>query len=73
MGRLAGFSYQDVTKKLRKFGFVFHRQARGDHEIWINTVTRKKLTIPHHKEISEGTLRSLLSLAEIDVENFLEA
>ena len=37
MGRLSGFSYKVVTKKLRKLGFEFYRQAKGDHEIWINT------------------------------------
>ena len=33
MGRLSGFSYRKVTKKLRKLGFEFYRSAKGDHEI----------------------------------------
>ena len=33
MGRLAGFSSRQVTRKLRRLGFEFDRQARGSHEI----------------------------------------
>ena len=29
MGRLAGFTYQQVTRKLRRLGFEFDRHARG--------------------------------------------
>jgi predicted RNA binding protein YcfA (HicA-like mRNA interferase family) len=29
MGRLSGFRYREITKKLRSFGFVFDRQAAG--------------------------------------------
>ena len=32
MGRLAGFTYRQVTRKLRRLGFAFDRQARGSHE-----------------------------------------
>ena len=34
MGRLAGFRYRQITRKLRRLGFEFDRQARGSHEIW---------------------------------------
>ena len=34
MGRLSGFRYRDVAKRLRKLGFIFDRQAAGSHEIW---------------------------------------
>ena len=33
MGRLAGFSYRETTRKLRKFGFEFYRSGKGDREI----------------------------------------
>ncbi len=71
MGRLSGFSYQVVTKKLRKLGFEFYRQAKGDHEIWINTNSNLRTTIPHHREIKEGTLRNILKQANISVDYFL--
>ena len=71
MGRLAGFSYLEVTQKMRRLGFEFYRSAKGDHEIWLNPVTRLKTTIPHHREIKEGTLRNILKQAGIDVDDFL--
>ena len=32
MGRLAGFSYLDVTRKLGRLGFEFYRAAKGELE-----------------------------------------
>ncbi|MGL4882532.1 MAG: type II toxin-antitoxin system HicA family toxin, partial [Waterburya sp.] len=63
MGRLAGFSYREVTQKMRKLGFEFYRSGKGDHEIWINTASKLRTTIPHHREIREGTLRNILKQA----------
>ncbi len=73
MGRLSGFSYKVVTNKLRKLGFEFYRQAKGDHEIWVNTNSNLRTTIPHHREIKEGTLRNILKQANISVDDFLNA
>jgi predicted RNA binding protein YcfA (HicA-like mRNA interferase family) len=67
MGKLGGFSDREVTRKLGKLGFEFYRPAKGDHEIWFN----QKTTIPHHREIKEGTLRSILKQAQVDVDIFL--
>lgn len=71
MGRLSGFSYREVTKKLKRLGFEFYRNAKGDHEIWFNSQTLCKTTIPHHKQIKEGTLRNILKQAKIDIDTFL--
>jgi predicted RNA binding protein YcfA (HicA-like mRNA interferase family) len=46
MGRLAGFKYRQIIKKLKKLGFEFDRQAAGSHEIWFNPETGKYTTIP---------------------------
>ena len=73
MGRLAGFSDQKVTRKFRKFGFEFYRQAKGDHEIWINPNSKLRTTIPHHRKLKEGTLRNILKQAQISVDDFLQA
>ncbi len=37
MGRLAGFKYRKVVKRLKQLGFEFSRQAAGSHEIWYNS------------------------------------
>ena len=73
MGILAGFKYGEVVRKLKKAGFQFDRNAKGSHEIWLNTVTRLRTTIPNHPgEMPEGTLRAILKQADILPEDFLK-
>ena len=74
MGRLAGFSYREITKRLKKCGFEFDRQAAGSHEIWHNPNTGKYTTIPNHPgDMPEGTLRAIIRQAGISVDDFLIA
>ena len=40
MGRLSGFHYREIVKRLKSFGFAFDRQAAGSHEIWYNEVAK---------------------------------
>ena len=73
MGRLAGFSAEELIHKLRRAGFIFDRQAKGSHEIWWNPKTRASTTVPHHPgDLPEGTLRAILRQAELSIEEFLE-
>jgi predicted RNA binding protein YcfA (HicA-like mRNA interferase family) len=73
MGRLAGFKYREVARKLRTFGFVFDRAGPGSHEIWRHALTGRKVTLPHHaRDMAEGTLRAILRQAGIDIEPFLK-
>jgi predicted RNA binding protein YcfA (HicA-like mRNA interferase family) len=72
MGRLSGFKYREITKKLRKLGFSFFRQASGSHEIWYNNITNRYTTISNHPgDIPEGTLRAILKQADINPDRFL--
>ena len=74
MGRLSGFSYRKIVKKLKKFGFEFYRQAAGSHEIWHNEKTKRFTTIPNHTgDMPEGTLRAILKQADITPNDFLNA
>lgn len=73
MGRLGGFSYRDVVKRLKLFGFEFHRQAAGSHEIWYSSATNRYVTVPNHTgDMPEGTLRAILKQANITQEEFLD-
>ena len=73
MGRLAGFSADDVVRKLRRAGFVFDRQAKGSHEIWWHPTTRARTTVPRHPgDLPEGTVRAIVRQAGLSVEGFLE-
>lgn len=72
MGRLAGFRYRDIVKRLKELGLEFHRQAAGSHEIWFNRTTNRYTTIPNHSgDMPEGTLRAILKQAGIEQEEFL--
>jgi predicted RNA binding protein YcfA (HicA-like mRNA interferase family) len=73
VGRLSGFRYRDVTRKLRACGFKFDRHAAGSHEIWYNATTNRYTTVPNHTgEMPEGTLRAILKQAGIDPDVFLD-
>lgn len=73
MGRLAGFRYKEIVRKLRACGFEFDRQAAGSHEIWFNSKTNCYTTIPNHPgDMPEGTLRAIVKQARIDPDEFLQ-
>lgn len=72
MGRLSGFRYRDIVRRLKQFGFVFDRQAAGSHEIWYNPQTGRYTTIPNHPgDLPEGTLRAILRQAGVTPDQFL--
>ena len=74
MGRLSGFRYREIVRKLQVWGFVFDRQAAGSHELWFNRNTNRYTTVPNHPgDMPEGTFRAILKQAGIDPERFLEA
>ncbi len=73
MGKLSGFNYRNIVKRLKAFGFAFDRQAAGSHEIWYNEQTDRYTTIPNHPgDMPQGTLRAILKEAGIDPNNFLK-
>jgi predicted RNA binding protein YcfA (HicA-like mRNA interferase family) len=73
MGRLSGFKYRVIIKKLKAFGFEFFRYAAGSHEIWHNPASGRFTTIPNHPgDMPEGILRAILKQAGIEPGEFLE-
>jgi len=77
MGRLDGFKYRIITKKLKKLGFVLDRQGKGSHESWcpVNVLDNKKcVMLPKHgKDICAGTLGAILKRSGIGIDEFLNA
>lgn len=72
MGRLSGFKYRQIVKRLKASGFLFDRQAAGSHEIWYNDQIDRYTTIPNHPgDMPEGTLRAILKQAGIEPDDFL--
>lgn len=73
MGRLSGFKYREIVKKLEVAGFEFFREAKGSHEIWFSPSKIRYTTIPQHRgDMPEGTLRNIIKQADIEVEEFLK-
>jgi predicted RNA binding protein YcfA (HicA-like mRNA interferase family) len=73
MGRLSGFRYREIVRRLKLLGFRFDRQAAGSHEIWYSESSGRYTTIPNHAgEMPEGTLRAILNQAGIAPEGFLQ-
>jgi predicted RNA binding protein YcfA (HicA-like mRNA interferase family) len=72
MGRLGGFRYRDVVSRLRRHGFEFEREGAGSHEIWLSSDGLRRVIIPKHRQaLAEGTLRSILRQAGIEIDDFL--
>ncbi|OPZ10638.1 MAG: YcfA-like protein [Alphaproteobacteria bacterium ADurb.BinA280] len=72
MGRLAGFRYREIARRLKALGFAFDRQASGSHEIWFNVTTNRYTTLVNHPgDTPEGTLRAILKQAGVEPDEFL--
>lgn len=68
------FSGREVVKILcREFGFVFISQ-RGSHVKLRKKFAGRIVTtiVPMHRELSRGTLRGVLELAEVDGNEFIK-
>ena len=73
MGRLSGYRYREIARKLKELGFAFNRQAAGSHEIWFNADTKRYTTIPNHPgDLPEGTLHAIVKQAGVRAEEFLK-
>lgn len=56
---------------MKKFGF-YKISQKGSHAKYINEETGKIFIIPIHYEIANGTLKSILEQADIELNQFLE-
>jgi predicted RNA binding protein YcfA (HicA-like mRNA interferase family) len=58
---MPSFSYIDVTKRIKRLGFVFLRQAKGSHEFWRNAETGQIILIAkHNKDFATGTMKKIV-------------
>jgi predicted RNA binding protein YcfA (HicA-like mRNA interferase family) len=68
--KLPVVSGADVVKAFRKLGFEVDEQE-GSHIIVRHLhPPHRRLSIPNHREIAKGTLRTLLRQAGLTVEEF---
>jgi predicted RNA binding protein YcfA (HicA-like mRNA interferase family) len=69
MSKLPVVSSRECVKALEKIGFYIDRQ-KGSHIIMYRDDPYAKTVIPHRKEITKGTLKSILRAAGLTVEEF---
>lgn len=65
-------SSSQVVKGFEHFGWEVVRH-RGSHIIMVKEGHIATLSIPDHREVAKGTLRSLIRSAGLTVDEFLEA
>lgn len=65
-------SGRDAVRLFGQFGWQIARQ-RGSHIILVKEGARATLSIPDHKQVGRGTLRSLIRAAGLTIDEFLEA
>ena len=70
MPPLPALSGQAVVRIFERFGWVVVRQ-RGSHIILAKEGSMATLSVPDHREVAKGTLRSLIRHAGLNVEQFL--
>lgn len=72
MASLPALSGKEVVRVFESFGWSIARQ-RGSHIIMIKEGEIITLSIPNHKEVAKGTLRSLIRSANLTVDEFVAA
>ena len=70
MGKLGNISGKEAAKAFEKIGWHPIGQV-GSHLVLVKKGARANLSIPQHKELSVGTLRSLIRSAGLTVDEFL--
>lgn len=63
-------SGMETRKALERAGWLFVRQ-KGSHMSLFNPDTNRQVTVPNHKDIDKGTLKSILKQANLSVDEFL--
>lgn len=70
--KLPVLSGREAVRVFGKFGWQIARQA-GSHVILTKPGELTTLSVPDHKEVARGTLRSLIRSANLTVDEFIAA
>lgn len=71
MSKLPIVSGAECIKALEKLGFVVYRQ-RGSHITLVREDPATQVTVPNHREIAKGTLRSIIRQISLTVDEFID-
>ncbi|MDJ0601428.1 MAG: type II toxin-antitoxin system HicA family toxin [Crocosphaera sp.] len=69
MGRLSNISGKKAISIFEKLGYIKDHQTGSHVILWHSE--KPTLSVPNHKELAPGLLRSLIRQAEITVDKFL--
>jgi len=72
MQKVPLLSGREVVKVFRRLGWEIARQ-RGSHIILVKEGHIATLSVPDHREVARGTLRSLIARVGLTIEEFLNA
>ena len=72
MAQLPNLSGKEVVRAFENLGWEFSRQS-GSHIVLTKDGEMASLSVPNHKEVSKGTLRSLIRAANLTIDEFVKA
>ncbi len=74
MAKLPILSSTEVVKMFQQWGWqVVTRRGKGSHIILVKEGHIATLSVPAHRQVARGTLRTLIARADLTVEEFLSA
>jgi predicted RNA binding protein YcfA (HicA-like mRNA interferase family) len=71
IGELSNISGKEAVKAFERAGWAVRGQV-GSHVMMTKEGVRVNLSVPQHKELSVGTLRKLIRVARLGVEEYLK-
>jgi predicted RNA binding protein YcfA (HicA-like mRNA interferase family) len=70
MASLPAYSGKEIVRIFEKAAWQLARQ-RGSHMILVKAGSMVTLSVPDHREVAKGTLRSLIRSSGMTVQEFL--
>jgi predicted RNA binding protein YcfA (HicA-like mRNA interferase family) len=71
MAQLPILNGRQVVKGFERFGWQVSRQS-GSHIVLTKEGEMASLSVPNHKEVAKGTLRSLIRAANLTIDEFVK-
>ena len=72
MAQLPNLIGKEVVETFENLGWEFSRQS-GSHIVLTKDGEMASLSVPNHKEVAKGTLRSLIRAANLTIDEFVKA
>ncbi len=72
MAQLPNLSGKEVVKTFENLDWEVSRQS-GSHIVLTKDGEMASLSVPNHKEVAKGTLRSLIRHANLTIDEFVKA